>query len=76
MKVNLDGLISNAGATLRCSRDAYGGMYAYCLEELRNHIKDVVNGRHTIEEFAEFYCIKRDDAAPAGDAGARQPEGQ
>jgi hypothetical protein len=63
MKVNLDGLIANAGAALRCSRDSFGGMYAYSLEELRNHIKDVVNGKHTIEEFAEFYCIKRDTEA-------------
>ena len=63
MKVSLDGLISNAGSCLKCSRDSYGPMYAFVLEELRDHIKGLVNGKHTIEQFADFYCIKRDAAA-------------
>lgn len=60
MKVNLDGLVSNAGDALKCSRDSYGNMYAFCLEELRDHIVGLVNGKHTIDEFAEHYCIKRE----------------
>jgi hypothetical protein len=64
MRVSLEGLIANAGGALRCSRDNGGRMYAYCLEELHKHIKGVVNGEHSLEEFAEFYCIKKDAPAP------------
>ncbi|MFA5952278.1 MAG: hypothetical protein WC807_18575 [Hyphomicrobium sp.] len=57
MKVSLDGLIENAGSCLKCSRDSYGPMYAYVLEELRDHINGVVRGEITLQEFAEHYCI-------------------
>lgn len=67
MKVSLDGLISNAGSCLKCSRDSYGPMYAYVLEELRQHIVDLVNGKHSLDEFAEFYCIKREPQKPKED---------
>mgnify|MGYP000928122895 CR=1 FL=1 len=63
MKVSLDGLISNAGDLLRKSRDSYGPMYAGALTELRDHIKGLVARKHTIEEFAEHYCIKREPAS-------------
>jgi hypothetical protein len=59
MKVNLNGLIANAASAARNGDKTYGGMYAFSLEELKGHIIDVVNGKHTIEEFADFYCIER-----------------
>lgn len=33
------------------------------LQELRDHIKGLVSGKHTLEQFAEFYCIKIEPAA-------------
>ena len=58
MKVNLDGLIKNSQKCLQSSRDGAGPMFAYCLGELRGHIQDVVDGKATFDEFADFYCLK------------------
>ena len=59
MKVSLAGLISNAGSAAKKGDKTYGAITAYALEELQEHIEGVVNGRYTLEEFAEHYCIKR-----------------
>jgi hypothetical protein len=59
MKVSLKGLLSNARASCKSGDKQYGSMHAYCLEELERHIQELVDGKHTIEEFAEFYCVER-----------------
>jgi hypothetical protein len=56
MKVSLSGLLANVSAALNSRERKY---YAFCLEELHDHIVGLVNGEHTLEEFAEHYCIKR-----------------
>ena len=61
MKVSLNGLIANAGAACRAGDPTFGRMHAYCLEELRDHIIGLVRGKHTLDEFAERYCIKNTD---------------
>ena len=32
--------------------------YAYLLEEIAEHVDDVRSGKHTLEEFADFYKLK------------------
>ena len=59
MKVNLHGMLSRARAACIKSNETFGAMNAYALEELEEHIVGVVNGKYTIEEFAEHYCIER-----------------
>lgn len=56
MKVNLQGLFANIVSDTPARRKAYN---AGCLEEVYNHIRDVLDGKHTIEEFAEHYCIEK-----------------
>ena len=58
MKVSLSGLLSHAKSACKKADKTYGGMHAYCLEELEDHIKGLVAGKHTLAEFAEFYCVK------------------
>lgn len=54
MKTDLEGLFANIAAQLRGDQRDY---YKFCLEEVLGHIKDVVDGKHTIQEFAEHYCL-------------------
>jgi hypothetical protein len=56
MKTNLIGLLTQAAACIDPAKDT--GAYAYMLgEEVVGHLRDVKAGKHTIEEFAEFYCF-------------------
>lgn len=56
MKVNMKGLFANVVADCTPSRRSYN---QFCLDEVYGHIVDVIEGRHTIDEFAEHYCIQR-----------------
>jgi hypothetical protein len=56
MKVSLKGLFNNVVSAMPKSQRDY---YQFCLEEVYGHLEDVLNGKHTIEEFAEHYCIKK-----------------
>lgn len=56
MKINLAGLARQAANAIDPKRDH--GAYACCLEELAAHIEDVRAGRHTLEEFADYYMIR------------------
>lgn len=55
MKVNITGLLRGAMRAIDPERDE--GAYAFAIGELISHIEDVRAGRHTIEEFADFYRI-------------------
>lgn len=55
MKVNITGALR--GAMLAIDPEKDQGAYAYLLEEIIGHIEDVRAGRHTLEEFADFYCM-------------------
>lgn len=59
MKVNLRGLLNQAGAAAKAGDKTYGAMYAGSLDDLYQHIVATVNGDHTLEEFADFYCIQK-----------------
>jgi len=56
MKVNAIGLLRNAAHCIE-NRKRDDGAYAYSLEQLADHLIDVRDGKHTWEEFAEFYCL-------------------
>lgn len=56
MKVDLAGLFTNVARELPARKRDY---YEFCLQEVLGHIQDVVNGKHTIEEFAEHYCLEK-----------------
>ena len=73
MRVDLAGLIKNAAACLdeldselrdARPRDKEGidsiqaESYAFQLRELVKHVKELREGKHTLDEFAEFYCLK------------------
>lgn len=70
MKVSLSGLFANVSSALPKREKQY---YAFCLEELHDHIVGLVSGEYTIEEFADHYCVKRraDASAPSTDAKVR-----
>ena len=55
MRVNLIGLLRSAQALIHDDEDR--GAYAFMLGELIDHIEDVRAGKHSLEEFADFYCM-------------------
>ena len=56
MKVNITGLLRNTLRTIDPAKD--DGAFAFMIGELIDHVEDVRAGRHTLEEFAEFYCMR------------------
>lgn len=55
LKMNLAGLFNNVAMSIP-RRD--GREYAEAsLQEVYKHINDVIQGRHTLAEFAEHYCL-------------------
>lgn len=77
MRVSLDGFVSSACSALKCSRDSHGASFAYILEGLRDDISAVVRGEKTIEQFAEFWCVKpaRTEAATNALSARDQQDG-
>lgn len=56
MKVNLKGLFANVVSDCSARRRSYN---QFCLDEVYGHLQDVLDGKHTIEEFADHYCMTR-----------------
>ena len=55
MRVNITGVLRQAAACIDPEKDT--GAYAYMLGEIAGHVEDVRAGRHTLEEFADAYCM-------------------
>jgi|JI10StandDraft_1071094.scaffolds.fasta_scaffold1296762_2 hypothetical protein len=72
MKTNLRGLLSSAGRAAERGDKTFGAMHAYVLMELGDHIRGLLRGEHTIEEFASFYCIDMNDKEPWADPGPNE----
>ena len=49
MKVSLPGCFKNISRQMPS--------YAPVLEDLEKHIRETIRGEHTLQEFAEFYCL-------------------
>lgn len=61
MKVSLPGAFKNIARHLPS--------YAPVLEELEKHLRETIRGKHTLQEFAEFYCL--DEKPARGDGQIR-----
>jgi hypothetical protein len=54
LRMNLPNMFRNIIRSIPSSdRD----QYACCLEELEKHLRETIRGEHTLQEFAEFYCL-------------------
>lgn len=62
MKCNLAGLLTQAAACIDPEKDV--GAYAFALGEVAEHARGVRSGEHTLDEFADFYCLRPDKPAP------------
>lgn len=56
MKVNVRNMLRQAADTIE-HRKPDRGAYAFMLEQFADHLDDLCNGKHTWEEFADFYCL-------------------
>lgn len=74
MKVSMKGLLRNAGSTCEVADKTYGALYAYSLMELGDHVRALLRGEHTAEEFAKHYCIDLNDKTPWADLGPDDEE--
>lgn len=54
MKVSLSGMFGGIKADLR---GKYADMYRFTLDELEQHLRELVAGKHTVADFAEYYCL-------------------
>ena len=69
MRCNAIGLLKQAADTIE-HRRRDDGAYAFMLGELAGHLANVRDGKHTWDEFAEFYCLTERDRKEAGNADA------
>jgi hypothetical protein len=61
MRVSLPGLFANIVSDLPKHEQ---GQYRFVLDEVLKHLHETIAGKHTLDEFAEHYCLKdRADAA-------------
>jgi hypothetical protein len=57
MKVSLHGLFKNAAAAIRSGDKGMADYYESCLDEVEQHIRETIKGDHTLQEFADHYCL-------------------
>jgi hypothetical protein len=55
MRVSLSGLFANVKDELRHKRK---DELSFMLDEVMTHLRETVAGEHTLDEFAEHYCLK------------------
>ena len=58
IRVSLPGLV--AGVKESLPKDVRG-IYGHSLDGLVTHLREVIRGEHTLDEFAEFYCLDKED---------------
>jgi hypothetical protein len=61
MRVSLPGLFANVVRELPVEER---GQYRFVLDEVLQHLRETIAGKHTLDEFAEHYCLK--EAARTG----------
>lgn len=57
MKCDLANMLRQARNAIDPKRDDYG--YRAALEDLIDHINGVRSGEHTLDEFADFYMLRK-----------------
>lgn len=55
MRVSLPGLFANIVSDLPREER---GQYRFVLDEVLQHLRETIAGEHTLDEFAEHYCLK------------------
>lgn len=55
MRVSLPGLFANVVAELPKREQP---QYRFALDEVLRHLRETIAGEHTLDEFAEHYCLK------------------
>jgi hypothetical protein len=65
MKVDLKGMFANILSDVRPAMRDYHG---FCLDELLKHLQETIRGEHTLQEFAEHYCLAAPAPAPPAPA--------
>ena len=63
MRCNLLNMLRQANAAISPKRDRYNQASAG-VEMLMGHIEDLHAGRHTLDEFADFYMLRPDASKP------------
>lgn len=61
MRCDLANMLRQARATIDPEQDRWG--YAAALEDLEDHVRGVRDGKHTLDEFADFYMIRPEQEA-------------
>lgn len=62
MRVSLPGLFANIVRGLPRQEQP---QYKFALDEVLTHLRETIAGEHTLDEFAEHYCLKDRDGAAA-----------
>lgn len=65
MRCNAINMLRQASKAITREGQQYG--YDFSLEELSRHLGEVRDGKHTWEEFAEFYCLTERDRPRTAD---------
>lgn len=55
MRVSLPGLFANIARGLPPDERP---QYKFALDEVLRHLRETIAGEHTLDEFAEHYCLK------------------
>jgi hypothetical protein len=56
MKCDLANMLRNAAECIDAEADR--GAYRFSVEEVVRHIEEVREGKHTLDEFADFYMLR------------------
>jgi len=56
MRCDLANMLRHAATCIDRERDY--GAYQYAVEEVVRHIEEVRSGKHTLDEFADFYMLR------------------
>lgn len=54
MKCSLPGLFANISAAVPAKERDY---YSFCLDEVLLNLRLTIEGKYTLQEFAEHYCL-------------------
>lgn len=63
MRVSLPGLFPNVKAAIRKDDRL---QYSFALDEVLDHLRATIAGEHTLDEFAEHYCLKDPNPSAGG----------
>jgi len=70
MNVSLEGLLLRLAAQIERPDRKWKDYYAFAAREVAQHVRETREGKHTVEEFSDFYGFKAESqATPAPTEG-------